>query len=52
MLTYFDNTATSYPKTAQVNEAMKYFHDHAGANPGRSRHRLSVEAGRILYDTS
>lgn len=51
MLVYFDNAATSYPKPAQVDEAMKDFHERAGANPGRSGHRLSVEAGRILYDT-
>lgn len=51
MVVYFDNAATSYPKPAQINEAMKHFHDQAGANPGRSGHRLSVEAGRILYET-
>lgn len=51
MVVYFDNAATSYPKPAQVNEAMRNFHERAGANPGRSGHRLSVEAGRILYDT-
>lgn len=51
MLIYFDNAATSYPKPSQIDEAMKDFHERAGANPGRSGHRLSVEAGRILYET-
>jgi cysteine desulfurase family protein len=33
-----------------VIEAMVHFMEHVGANPGRSGHRLSVEAGRIVYD--
>jgi selenocysteine lyase/cysteine desulfurase len=51
MLIYFDNAATSYPKPDGVWQAMKHFHDVAAANPGRSGHRMSVEAGRVLYDT-
>jgi cysteine desulfurase/selenocysteine lyase len=47
---YFDNTATSWPKPPGVTEAMMHFMEHVGANPGRSGHRLSVEAGRIVYD--
>jgi cysteine desulfurase/selenocysteine lyase len=46
---YFDNAATSWPKPPQVAESMTYFLTHVGANPGRSGHRLSVEAGRIIY---
>ena len=46
---YFDNAATSWPKPAGVAEAMVHFLEHVGANPGRSGHRLSVEAGRIVY---
>ncbi|MDO8886454.1 aminotransferase class V-fold PLP-dependent enzyme [Candidatus Oleimmundimicrobium sp.] len=49
-LIYFDNAATSYPKPPATLEACKYFTNKVGANPGRSGHRLSVEAGRILYD--
>ncbi len=30
--------------------AMIAFNDNVGANPGRSGHRLSVEAGRIIFD--
>ena len=46
---YFDNAATSWPKPPGVAEAMVHFLDHVGANPGRSGHRLSIEAGRIVY---
>jgi len=46
---YFDNAATSWPKPPQVAEAMVYFLNEVGANPGRSGHRLSVEAAREVY---
>ena len=46
---YFDNAATSWPKPPCVTEAMVHFLQEVGANPGRSGHRLSVEAGRIVY---
>jgi len=46
---YFDNAATSWPKPPGVAEAMLHFLKNVGANPGRSGHRLSVEAGRIVY---
>lgn len=48
---YFDNAATSWPKPPGVIEAMVHFMQDVGANPGRSGHRLSVEAGRIVYET-
>lgn len=47
---YFDNAATSFPKPPSVSEAMTRFMSTVGANPGRSGHRLSVEAARIVYD--
>ena len=47
---YFDNAATSWPKPPSVAEAMVHFLNEVGANPGRSAHRLSVEASRIVYD--
>jgi cysteine desulfurase/selenocysteine lyase len=47
---YFDNAATSWPKPSGVVEAMTHFLAHVGANPGRSGHRLSLEAGRIVYE--
>lgn len=49
-LIYLDNAATSWPKPPGVAAAMQYFLDEIGANPGRSGHRLSVEAGRIVYE--
>ena len=49
-LIYFDNAATSYPKPEGVIQAMVRFSREVGSNPGRSGHRLSVEAGRIVYE--
>jgi cysteine desulfurase family protein len=48
---YFDNSATSWPKPARVVQAMSHFMTEVGANPGRSAHHLSIEAGRIVYET-
>ena len=48
---YFDNAATSWPKPPEVIRAMTDFILTVGANPGRSGHRTSVEAGRIVNDT-
>ncbi|HEX2997241.1 MAG TPA: aminotransferase class V-fold PLP-dependent enzyme [Anaerolineales bacterium] len=48
---YLDHAATSYPKPPQVLAAMNDFLERAGGNPGRSGHRLSIDAGRIVYNT-
>lgn len=48
---YLDNAATSWPKPTAVAEAMSRFMLEVGANPGRSAHRLSIEAGRMVYET-
>jgi cysteine desulfurase/selenocysteine lyase len=48
---YLDNAATSWPKPKVVVEAMTYFMNTIGANPGRAGHRLAVSAGRIIYNT-
>jgi cysteine desulfurase family protein len=48
---YFDNAATSWPKPPEVNAAMQKYMRKIGANPGRSGHRLSVEAARVIYDS-
>ena len=50
-LIYFDNAATSWPKPPEVAEAMTYFLTYVGASPGRSGHRLALEAGRMVYQT-
>lgn len=47
---YLDHAATSYPKPAEVLRAMQEFLERAGGNPGRSGHRLSIAAGRVLYE--
>lgn len=47
---YLDNAATTFPKPPAVWEAMEDVIKNKGANPGRSGHRLSVEAGRILWE--
>jgi cysteine desulfurase family protein len=48
---YFDNAATSWPKPPAVLDAMSHFMAEVGANPGRSAHLLSIEAGRMVYET-
>ncbi len=47
---YLDNAATSWPKAPGVIEAMAEAMRTAGGNPGRSGHRLSVAAARLVYD--
>lgn len=47
---YMDNAATSWPKPEETIKAMaEYFHS-IGASPGRSGHRMSLDAGRIILD--
>lgn len=48
---YFDNSATSFPKPKQVIDKMVEVMTEYGANPGRSGHRLALEAGRGIYET-
>ena len=48
---YFDNAATSWPKPPETIAAMQNYLQNIGANPGRSGHRLSIEAARIIFDT-
>jgi cysteine desulfurase family protein len=47
---YFDNAATSWPKAEAMIKAVVDFNARVGANPGRSGHRLSVEAGRVIFN--
>lgn len=46
---YLDNAATSWPKPPEVLTAVTAFLERSG-NPGRAGHRLSIEAGRVVYD--
>lgn len=48
---YLDNAATSWPKPPEVLKAMTDVLERAGGNPGRSGHRLSIAAARVVYDT-
>lgn len=45
---YFDSAATSWPKPVEVWAAMEHCIKFVGANPGRSGHRMAVEAGRLV----
>jgi cysteine desulfurase family protein len=45
---YFDNAATSFPKPEPVYQAMDRFMRTAAANPGRSGHRMAVEADATI----
>src|SRR5512142_2386140 len=46
---YMDYAATSWPKPPEVLHAMTEYLECAGGNPGRSGHRLSIAAGRMVY---
>jgi len=48
---YLDNAATSFPKPEQVYRGMDAFIRSAAANPGRSGHRLAVEAEAMVNET-
>lgn len=48
---YFDNAATSWPKPASVIEAMKHYIEDIGGSPGRSGHRMSISASRLVEET-
>jgi len=48
---YLDNAATSYPKPKDVLDAMVSYQQNIGASPGRSGHKRSIDAGRIIYKT-
>jgi len=48
---YMDNAATSWPKPESVYTAVLNCMKKHGANPGRSGHKMAVEAGSILLYT-
>jgi len=47
---YFDNAATSWPKPPAVRAALDAYFGEGGGNPGRSGHRMSIAAARIVED--
>lgn len=50
MTIYFDNAATSWPKPPAVRAALDAYFGEAGGNPGRSGHRMSIAAGRVVLE--
>jgi len=48
---YFDNAATTWPKPETVYLAAEKAMREWGGNPGRSGHKLSLAAGKVIEDT-
>lgn len=48
---YLDNAATTWPKPEQTIKAMEDCIRLYGANPGRGGHKMSLSAGRIIFQT-
>ena len=48
---YFDNAASTYPKPSCVIKKVSAWMRKNGANPGRSGHKMSMEAAEMIYDT-
>lgn len=46
---YFDNAATSYPKPESVRKAAAEAIVRFGGNPGRSGHKMSMDAAQAVY---
>lgn len=46
---YLDNAATSYPKPESVYKRIDQILREVGGNPGRSSHRLALEASRAVF---
>ncbi len=46
---YLDNAATSFPKPESVLERVDRILRKVGGNPGRSSHRMALEAGRVIF---
>lgn len=49
-MVYLDNAATSWPKPDAVCGAMIECIQKYGANPGRSGHRMAMQAGEKVYE--
>jgi len=47
---YLDNAATTWPKPGETLAAINDCITRAGANPGRGGHKMSLAAGRIIFD--
>lgn len=51
MAIYLDHAATSFPKPPEMLTAIREYTENIGANPGRSAHRLSLLASRLVFQT-
>lgn len=51
MMIYLDNAATTFPKPEAVYQAVDQCMRGFGANPGRSGHKMALDAGRAIYKT-
>ncbi|MFA6498502.1 MAG: aminotransferase class V-fold PLP-dependent enzyme [Desulfurivibrionaceae bacterium] len=47
---YLDNAATSFPKPPEVAEAMHRLIREVSLSPGRSAHRFSLAASRVIFE--
>ena len=47
---YLDNAATSYPKPESVYKRIDHILRHIGGNPGRSGHRMAMDASRVIFE--
>jgi len=47
---YLDNAATSFPKPQEVTEAMHWLIQEISLSPGRSAHRFSLAASRVIFE--
>ena len=50
-LIYLDNSATSYPKPEPVYQTVEDAMRNVGGNPGRSGHRMSIAANKVIFNT-
>jgi len=48
---YLDNAATTFPKPEEVYRAVEKYLRVYGANPGRSGHKMALQAGRAIFET-
>lgn len=49
-LIYFDNAATTFPKPEEIYRKVDRILRNIGGNPGRSGHRMALEANRVILD--
>ncbi len=49
-LIYLDNAATTFPKPHAVTDAVRFFMENIGGNPGRGAHLLSLAAAREVFE--